>query len=263
MRAGPLSRCSYARPCLPRAVASLTVDRGRRVRARVVSQLQTLARRNQPGAEVPLHLRVGHSRAGVGQLFLVRPEDREPGAEPDDSDGPDDRQPSLCMDFHVKELGNSNFESILEVLSGDFKPLKKDFPTTRRRSSIPTSSRMTARRALTSSSATRSPTFLQTPERPGSPAARRQTRETIGLPKWRQQYTNGKKEYQYIQAVYFKRLPDGLSRQGRNGGRRPHRQSPHAGRRPTASTGSRPRRATWPAPSWSLCRWSRRSRRST
>src|SRR5262249_41788761 len=66
------------------------------VKPRVVSQLQTPAWRDQPGAKVPVHFRVGHPGSGVRKLLLVWPEDREPRPEADDADGPDARQPDAA-----------------------------------------------------------------------------------------------------------------------------------------------------------------------
>ena len=76
--------------------------------------------------------------------------------------------------------------------------------------------------------------------------------------------TPEKREYQYIQAVFFK--PTCLmdchgKRTATAASTTSTTTCPSSA--PTASTGSRPRRATWPAPWSSTCRWSRPPRRST
>ncbi len=105
-------------------------------------------------------------------------------------------------DLHVKELGNANFLSMLDRISGAFKPLRKDLPYYRSKVINPYKLKEESKENLDQFERDAIAEFLQSQsDQDRSPKA--PTTKEVGLPKWAQRYTSGKKEYQYIQAVYF------------------------------------------------------------
>ncbi len=106
------------------------------------------------------------------------------------------------MDFHVKTLGNDNFESIHEMLADVFKPVQ-DFPNYNAKIISPNPFKDKSRQPSDEFERATLVRFQQ--PRSDADAGRKagNSREN-GMPQWAERYTNGKKDYQYVQAVYFK-----------------------------------------------------------
>ena len=110
------------------------------------------------------------------------------------------------MDFHFKALGNANFEAIIESLSDGFKPLQ-DFPNYKAKIISPNAFKNQSRQPADEFERTTLERFLEA--RNNLDAGRKGgNSRSNGIPRWIERYTNGKKDYQYIEAVYFK--PDCL-----------------------------------------------------
>ncbi len=110
--------------------------------------------------------------------------------------------PEALYHLHVKELGNSNFLSVLEVISGSFKPLKKDLPYYKAKVMNPFKLKEEGKDGLDKFERDAVLDFLKSqPDRDGD--AKTAVAKEPGLPKWSHRYTSGRTEYQYIQAVYF------------------------------------------------------------
>jgi two-component system, NarL family, sensor histidine kinase BarA len=108
--------------------------------------------------------------------------------------------PVPLKDLHVRELGNSNFLSVLEVISSAFKPLKKDLPYYKAKVINPFKLNEEGKEGLDDFERKTVLEFLQSDQdRDGKTANAKEP----GLPSWKQRYTSGRTEYQYIQAVYF------------------------------------------------------------
>jgi two-component system, NarL family, sensor histidine kinase BarA len=105
-------------------------------------------------------------------------------------------------DLHIKELGNSNFLSILEMLARSFKPLP-DLPYYKARVINPNKLQGEGKQVLDAFERESLDKFLlaQADRDAGRKPA---SGKDSGLPEWYEKHTSGKKEYQYIQAVYFK-----------------------------------------------------------
>ena len=110
--------------------------------------------------------------------------------------------PEALYHLHVKELGNSNFLSVLEVISGSFKPLKKDLPYYKAKVMNPFKLKEEGKDGLDKFERDAVLEFLKSQPDRESDAKTAVTKEP-GLPKWSHRYTTGRTEYQYIQAVYF------------------------------------------------------------
>jgi signal transduction histidine kinase len=104
------------------------------------------------------------------------------------------------MDFHVKALGNANFESILEMLADVFRPVQ-DFPNYNAKIISPDRFKDQSRQPSDEFERTSLAKFQQTRNDTSRKAGNSRENAT---PQWTEHYTNGKKEYQYVQAVYFK-----------------------------------------------------------
>ena len=173
----------------------------------------------------------------------------------------------IVMNIHYKSMGNEDFASVMEVLWGDLEPLD-ELPELRGPHPQPVqAARTPSQQPGDDFEQAALDRFLRAAAaeaaspRPGRPASPYTFADGTPMWEWRSLTSRkDKKEYQYIQAVLLQAgLPDGLPR-------RPeleHRQEPHDARSGRTASGSWPRRATWPARSWSTCRWSRRPRRST
>src|SRR5262245_16562989 len=103
-------------------------------------------------------------------------------------------------DIHYKALGNSNFESILEVLWGDLKPLE-DLPTYKARILNPYNLKDSSKQPADAVEKDALDRFIKGPQ------AEDPARKLAGpkdklppIPMWDHRITNGKKEYQYIQS---------------------------------------------------------------
>jgi two-component system, NarL family, sensor histidine kinase BarA len=110
--------------------------------------------------------------------------------------------PEALYHLHVKELGNSNFLSVLEVISGSFKPLKKDLPYYKAKVMNPFKLKEEGKEGLDDFERKVVLDFLQTQNDQDRDPKTANAKEP-GLPGWKQRYTTGRTEYQYIQAVYF------------------------------------------------------------
>ena len=94
-------------------------------------------------------------------------------------------------DIHYKALGNSNFESILEVLWGDLKPLE-DFPNYKAKVINPYKLKDQRKQASwTNSSVGRSRNFPERPSAVGRTQAGKHKRDRNRL--WAQRFTGGRK----------------------------------------------------------------------
>jgi len=110
---------------------------------------------------------------------------------------------------HYKALGNSDFELIINALSSDFKPSTDDLPYHKSRvlptykSSDPNKQpaddfeRAVIERFIKAANAD---------ENGASKGAPRDSSQTFadGTPKWMQRLTNGRRDFQHVQAVFFK-----------------------------------------------------------
>ncbi len=106
------------------------------------------------------------------------------------------------MNVHYRALGNSNFESILDVLWGDLKPVE-DLPNYKAKVLNPFKLKDQGKQPLDEFERYALNQFLQRPTASASGRKPENPKETA-TPAWYQQYTVGKKEYRYIQAVHFK-----------------------------------------------------------
>jgi two-component system, NarL family, sensor histidine kinase BarA len=105
------------------------------------------------------------------------------------------------LDLHVKELGNSNFLSILDMLARSFKPLR-DLPYYKARVINPNKLHGEGKQVLDVFERDSLAKFLKTQADKDAGRKPASTKDS-GLPEWYEKYTTGRKEYQYIQAVYF------------------------------------------------------------
>ncbi len=102
------------------------------------------------------------------------------------------------MDYHVKTLGKANSEPILEMLADVFKPLP-GFPNG--------NAKIISHDRLKEQSRQPADEFERAAlDRFQQPRDDRKAGHSPvqGMPRWAERYTNGKKQYQYVQAVYFK-----------------------------------------------------------
>ena len=106
------------------------------------------------------------------------------------------------FEFHVKMLGNSNFELVTDSLSAGFRPLQ-DFPNYKARILSPDSFKDPSRQPADDFERTALKKFLEPAAEP-DPKRKSVKSPAKGLPQWLDRNINGKKEYQYIEAVYFK-----------------------------------------------------------
>jgi signal transduction histidine kinase len=109
---------------------------------------------------------------------------------------------------HDRALGNYNLEPIMEKLWGDLKPSTDDLPTYKAKVLAPYNPKDPSKQPADDFERTTLEHFLQaanSPDPAPASAASRDKTHTFadGSPKWVKRVTNGKKEYQYIQAVLF------------------------------------------------------------
>jgi len=110
--------------------------------------------------------------------------------------------------IHIRSLGNANFEPILEMLWEDFKPLD-DLPNYKGRVLDPYNRQDPNKQPADDFEAGTLARFLKAADADSASPKARSARDkthlfTDGTETWSQRITNGKKEYQYIQAVFFK-----------------------------------------------------------
>ena len=220
---------------------------GTRGEPRVVPQLQAPAGRDQPGAEVPVHLRRRHPRARHLQLLLVRPEDREPGHRPDDAGRADAGQPDA--DEHpLQGAGEHRTSPRSSTCSRSTSP-RSTTCQVRGAHPQPVQARRpgASRRRLRAQGAgrfLRSASAEEAYRKAGTPRPKPYTfgdgNADVGVADRRGQERVPVHPGGPLQAG----LPDRLPRRRRQ----PHRQ-PHDAADRGRQDGSRPRRATWPA--WS------------
>ena len=110
------------------------------------------------------------------------------------------------LNIHYKLLGNERFNPILDVLSSDLKPLD-DLPNHEARVLKPDASQDSKKPPDEFERQTLA-RFIQAAQ-PGGARKSGQSSDKAhtfpdGSPTWAERITNGKKEFQYIQAVFFK-----------------------------------------------------------
>ena len=115
---------------------------------------------------------------------------------------------STLKDIHYKSLGNSNFKTTLEALWGELKPLD-DLPNHKGHVLDPYNPDDSKKQPANDFERAFLNRFLQSARKEevagktGTPHDKTHT-FADGLPTWGEQITADKKEYQYIQAVFFK-----------------------------------------------------------
>jgi signal transduction histidine kinase len=110
--------------------------------------------------------------------------------------------------IHIRSLGNSNFETVLQMLWDDFKPLD-DLPNYNGRVLDPYNRQDPNKQPADEYEVATLARFLKAADAQGAAPAARSAREKAhafadGTPTWSQRIANDKKEFQYIQAVFFK-----------------------------------------------------------
>ncbi len=112
------------------------------------------------------------------------------------------------LNVHYKLLGNDNFASVLNVLSSDFKPLD-DLPNHEAWVLDPDNPKDPSKQPRDEFERQTLARFVQAAlpdartRKPGHASDKPHT-FADGTPTWIERVTNGKKDYQYIQAVFFK-----------------------------------------------------------
>ena len=108
------------------------------------------------------------------------------------------------LNIHYKSLGNENFAPILDVLSGDLKPLD-DLPNHEARVLDPYNPKDPNKPNLDEFERLTIARFIQAAAtRKAGHSPEKTHTFADGSPTWIERITNGKKEFQYIQAVFFK-----------------------------------------------------------
>jgi two-component system, NarL family, sensor histidine kinase BarA len=116
------------------------------------------------------------------------------------------------LNIHYKSLGNDNFESVLKVLSSDFKPLEDELPNHEAWVLDPYAPSDTSKQRPDEFERQTLARFVQAARaqpdgkthKAGPSPEKAHIAFADGTPIWTERITNGKKEYQYIQAVFFK-----------------------------------------------------------
>jgi two-component system sensor histidine kinase BarA len=108
------------------------------------------------------------------------------------------------LNIHYKSLGNMNFAPILDVLSGDLKPLD-DLPNHEAWVLDPYNPKDPNKPNLDEFERQTIARFIQAAATHKAGHSPEKTHTFAdGSPTWTERITNGKKEFQYIQAVFFK-----------------------------------------------------------
>jgi signal transduction histidine kinase len=116
--------------------------------------------------------------------------------------------PDILKNIHFRELGNKNFESIIDVLWGDLTPLD-DLPNYRWRVLNPYNTKDPKKQPQDDVERTTVAKFLEAAQdedafrKTGKPALQ-PDRFANGTQVWTERIMPGKKEFQYLQAVTFK-----------------------------------------------------------
>ena len=215
---------------------------------------------------MPLHLRAGHPLLVTGSFFLYGQKTEElvrMQTTQIRSDAPFDD----AIKTHHNRLVNKDSEAVINALYGEFNSLEDDLPNYKARVLSPYNSKDPETQPADEFERSTLASFVQAAQKEDRQQKTSKTRDKVrfadGTPTVGGTSTtnaNGKKEFQYIQAVLFQaRLPDGLSRWARrtidNHMSRPDGRRPRLG----LSQGGRPGRRRGDQP----CRWSRPTTRST
>ena len=112
------------------------------------------------------------------------------------------------LPVHVKALGNSDFESITNVLFGDFKPSTDDLPDHMSRVVSPYQSSDPKKQPADEFERAAVDRFIKAAAAADTTprtASGRESSHTFadGTPKWVQRLTNGRRDFQHVQAVFF------------------------------------------------------------